>query len=90
MESISLNTPEGFPNCSRKTRSYSNAPAGNPVFISLKYNLPESLLSKARMSDLALKVQLLNPLLFTEAVNTDPDMGNNPIKSVVIGINVGF
>ncbi len=58
--------------------------------ISLKYNLPESLLSKAHMSDLALKVQLLNPLLFTEAVNTDPDMGNNPIKSVVIGINVGF
>ncbi len=58
--------------------------------ISLKYNLPKNLLSKVNMSNLAIRVQLLNPLLFTEAINTDPDMGNNPTKSYVVGINVGF
>ena len=65
--------------------------------ISLKYNLPESLLSKVYMSNLAIKVQLLNPFLFTDAVNVDPDLFSyepnisiNGIKSIVFGINVGF
>jgi TonB-linked SusC/RagA family outer membrane protein len=65
--------------------------------ISLKYNLPESLLSKVYMSNLAIKVQLLNPFLFTDAVNVDPDLFTyepnisiNGTKSVVFGINVGF
>jgi TonB-linked SusC/RagA family outer membrane protein len=65
--------------------------------ISLKYSLPESLLSKVYMSNLAIKVQLLNPFLFTDAVNVDPDLFSydpnvsiNGTKSIVFGINVGF
>lgn len=58
--------------------------------ISLSYSLPVSLLSKVQVSNLALNVQLLNPFLFTKAVNTDPDMGNNATKSFVIGIKAGF
>jgi TonB-linked SusC/RagA family outer membrane protein len=58
--------------------------------ISLSYSLPASLLSKVSISNLAIKVQLLNPILITKAVNTDPDAGNNATKSFVIGINAGF
>ncbi len=65
--------------------------------ISLKYNLPKSILSKANISDFAIKLQLLNPFLFTNAVNVDPDvyttnpnLSSNGTKSFVIGINVGF
>jgi hypothetical protein len=46
---------------------------------------------------LAIRVQLLNPFLFTKAVNVDPDvfttnpnLSSNGTKSFVIGVNVGF
>ena len=58
--------------------------------ISLSYNLPAAILSKVNISKLAIRVQWLNPILITEAVNTDPDAGNNATKSFVIGINAGF
>ncbi len=58
--------------------------------ISLKYSLPLKILSKASISDFAIKFEMLNPFIFTKAVNTNPDLGNNPIKSYVLGINVGF
>lgn len=61
--------------------------------ITLKYELPRVIISKAKLSNLSVRVQLLNPFLFTKAVNTDPDYtvaGNNPAKSFVVGINVGF
>jgi TonB-linked SusC/RagA family outer membrane protein len=65
--------------------------------ISLKYNLPKSILSKINMSDLAIRLQFLNPFLFTKAVNVDPDvfttnpnLSSNGTKGFVIGINVGF
>ena len=58
--------------------------------ISLKYNLPKTILSKVNMSNFSIKLQLLNPFLFTEAVNVDPDLGYNPTRSFVVGVNVGF
>lgn len=65
--------------------------------ISLKYNVPKNILSKAGISNLAVKMQLLNPFLFTNAVNVDPDvyttnpnLSSNGTKGFVVGVNVGF
>ncbi len=65
--------------------------------ISLKYKLPKKILSKVNMSDFTVKLQLLNPFLFTNAVNVDPDvyttdphLSSHGTKSFVVGINVGF
>jgi len=58
--------------------------------IALKYSIPGKILSKIHISDFAIKLEMLNPIIFTKAENTNPDLGNNPIKSYVIGINVGF
>lgn len=58
--------------------------------ISLKYSVPQNLLAKTGLANFAVKLEMLNPIIFTDAVNTNPDLGNNPIKSYVIGINVGF
>jgi hypothetical protein len=58
--------------------------------IALKYSVPQKILSKIGISDFAIKLEMLHPFIFTNAVNTNPDLGNNPIKSYVIGLNVGF
>lgn len=64
--------------------------------ISLSYNLPAKWLSKIHIDILTIKAQVLNPFLFTKAVNVDPEYatllesGINPTKSFVLGLNVGF
>jgi hypothetical protein len=71
--------------------NYQNGSFVKVRYISLGYVFPRNMLEKARISELRLYTQLLNPFLSSKTSFIDPDI-NSAIssRSLVFGLNASF